>query len=69
MWRSMTEPDKEVRFMVYDQETDEVIEMTMDADDYDAMVEYEKRLEFERHERRERLRKEEYRYGLRGDDY
>lgn len=50
----MTDPEKEVKFMVYDQDEDEVYEMTMDEDDYNAMVEYEKQLEFEEHERRQR---------------
>lgn len=52
----MSDPDKEVKFMVYDQDEDEVYEMTMDEDDYQAMVEYENQLEFEEFERRQKLR-------------
>jgi hypothetical protein len=54
------EPKKQATFPVWDQETDEIIEMIMDEDDYQAMVEYEEQMEFERKERRERLRKEEH---------
>lgn len=46
--------DKETKFVVWDLENDEVVEMTMDEDDYQAMVDYENQLEFEEHERRQR---------------
>lgn len=42
------------KITVYDTDNDEFIEMTMDEDDYQAMVDYENQLEFEEHERRQR---------------
>lgn len=56
------ESKKQVNFPVWDQETDELVEM--DEDDYKAMEEYEQKLEFERSERRKYHRELEKR-GLR----
>lgn len=55
------EPDpKTIKFPVWDQEIDEIYEMTMDEEDYEAMVEYEKQMEFEEYERRQRSRNNDY---------
>jgi nitrogen fixation NifU-like protein len=50
---------KKPKIMVYDTDIDEVIEMTMDEDDYQAMIEYEQQMEFEEHERRQRRRNDD----------
>lgn len=55
----MNDPNKDIKFSVYDAENDEIIEMTMDEDDYNAMVEFENQLEFKKHERRQRLRRDD----------
>lgn len=52
---------KQVEFLVWNQETDEIETLTMDEDDYNDMVEYEKQYEKEREERRKRRREEEHR--------
>lgn len=56
----MSDPKKQVSFPVLDMETGEVEELYMDEDAYQAMVEYEEQQEFERKERRGRLRREEH---------
>jgi hypothetical protein len=56
----MDEPKKEVSFPVWDQETNEFIEITMDVDDYNAMVAYEEAYAKEQEERRKRRLEEEY---------
>jgi len=56
------EPEKkQVEFQVWNLETDEIETLTMDEDDYNDMVEYEKQYEKEREERRKRRREEEHR--------
>lgn len=49
-----------IKIDVWNLDTDEMEELYMDEDEYNAMIEYETREEFERNERCERLRREEY---------
>ena len=53
------DPEKKiVKFPVWDLETDEIIEMEMDADDYEAMCKSEDEAEKKREEARQRDREE-----------
>lgn len=57
----MSEPEKKiVKFPVWDMEIDEIIEMEMDEEDYNAMVEAENQEEKRREECRKRQREEEW---------
>jgi hypothetical protein len=56
----MTDPDKETKFVVYDVDQDDFIEITMDEEDYQAMVDYENQLDIEEYERRQRSRNDDY---------
>lgn len=55
------EPEKkQVEFLVWNQETDEIETLTMDEDDYNDMVEMEEKQEKEWKERREAARRREH---------
>jgi hypothetical protein len=59
------EPENKItKFPAWDLDTDEIIEMEMDADDYKAMCEAEDKYAKEKEERRRELRREEYRIWL-----
>lgn len=50
---------EEKKIIVYDSDAEDFIEMTMDEDDYQAMVEYEKQIEFEEYERRQKRNRDD----------